>query len=143
VPWLPCLALQAFKRRVDDNNKTLALQLLTYSLDTLVTYDARICGAVGDHEASVLYYIFMHYCQRKANDKNQVHTYACQVRELAPLLAGTRVHGETCLHAAGAGAGNAQTARKHDIGYLTHIRVLALVTALVREHDLAHCTRGG
>lgn len=43
-----------------------------YSLDTLVTYDARICGAVGDQELSVLYYIFMHYCQRKANDKNQV-----------------------------------------------------------------------
>ena len=73
--------MQAFKRRVDDNNKTLALQLLTYALDTLVTYDARICGAVGDHEASVLHYIFLHYCKRKANDKNQVHAYiraACQ-----------------------------------------------------------------
>ena len=67
--------------------------------------------------------------------------HTCRVPDLAPLLASTRLHGKTCLHAAGAGAGNAQTAYKRDIGYSTHVRVLALVAALVREQDLAHTAR--
>jgi len=46
-------SFKAFKLRVADNNKTLAVSLARYSLDPLVTYDARICGGVSDCQSSV------------------------------------------------------------------------------------------
>ena len=59
---------EAFRQRVVDNNKALAHLLSEHALDALVTFDARITGAVGQEAVSLLYYVFAHYCSRKQNE---------------------------------------------------------------------------